>query len=198
LDLNPADPGLSQYAELLASSPVALMPTLSLNYLDLPDHRNPWQEPAAKLIDPKDIFMPANPLTGQRDEDQGSPAGNRFTQVAQALMRVEERYRRAGAKYLTGSGTTAFGTIPGVSLHTELELLSRVGLPPRQALAAATSNFGEIFDWKTVGQVKAGYNADLLVLNANPLQGIENLKNIHSVILNGEILDRDKLLAEPH
>jgi imidazolonepropionase-like amidohydrolase len=174
------------------------MPTLSLNYLDLPDHRNPWQEPAAKIIDPKDIFMPANPLTGQRDEDQGGPAGNRFTQVAQALMRVEERYRRAGAKYLTGSGTTAFGTIPGVSLHTELELLSRVGLPPRQALAAATSNFGEIFDWKTVGQVKAGYNADLLVLNANPLQGIENLKNIHSVILNGEILDRDKLLTEPH
>ncbi|MEA2601668.1 MAG: hypothetical protein QOF89_2660 [Acidobacteriota bacterium] len=31
-----------------------------------------------------------------------------------------------------------------------------------------------------------------------PLQGIENLKNIHSVILNGEILDREKLLAEPH
>ena len=195
--LSPTDPKLSQYAELLAGSRVALMPTLSLNYLDLPDHRNPWQEPAAKLIDPKDIFMPANPLTGKLDEDQGNPAGTRFTPVAQALLRVEERYRSAGAKYLTGSGTTAFGTIPGVSLHTELELLARIGLPPRQALAAATSNFGDTFGWKNVGQVKAGYNADLLVLNADPLQGVENLKNIHSVILNGEILDREKLLALP-
>lgn len=38
-----------------------------------------------------------------------------------------------------------------------------------------------LFHWKTVGQVKVGYNADLLVLNADPLQGVENLKNIHSV-----------------
>ncbi|HEV7505242.1 MAG TPA: amidohydrolase family protein [Thermoanaerobaculia bacterium] len=198
MSIAPDDPALNQNAKLLATSPVSLIPTLSLSYLDLPDHRNPWQEPAAKIIDPKDISMPANPLTGQRDEDQGTPMGARFAQLAQGLLRVEECYRRAGARYLAGSGTTAFGTIPGVSLHTELELLSRVGLSPRQALAAATSNFGETFHWKTVGQVKAGYNADLLVLNANPLQGIENLKNIHSVILNGEILDRDKLLAEPH
>jgi hypothetical protein len=195
MNLSPDDPALNQHAKLLAASPVALIPTLSLSYLDLPDHRNPWQEPAAKIIDPKDIFMPANPLTGQRDEDQGTPMGARFAQLAQGLLRVEESYRRAGARYLAGSGTTAFGTIPGVSLHTELELLSRVGLPPRQVLAAATSNFGETFHWKNMGQVKAGYNADLLVLNANPLQGIENLKNIHSVILNGEILDREKLLA---
>jgi hypothetical protein len=195
MNLSPADPALNQHAKLLAASSVALIPTLSLSYLDLPDHRNPWQEPAAKIIDPKDIFMPANPVTGRRDEDQAVSA--RFAQLAQGLLRVEESYRRAGARYLAGSGTTAFGTIPGVSLHTELELLARVGLPPRQVLAAATSNFGETFHWNTVGQVKAGYNADLLVLNANPLQGIENLKNIHSVILNGEILDREKLLATP-
>ncbi len=197
MSISPDDPGLSQNARLLAASPVSLIPTLSLSYLDLPDHRNPWREPAAKIIDPKDIFMPANPLTGQVDGQQGTPMGARFAQLAQCLLRVEESYRRAGAKYLAGSGTTAFGTLPGVSLHTELELLARVGLPPRQVLAAATSNFGETFHWKAMGQVKAGYNADLLVLNANPLLGIENLKNIHSVILNGEILDREKLLANP-
>jgi hypothetical protein len=196
IGLSPDDPKLNQYAALLAASPVALMPTLSMLYLDLPDHRNPWLEPAAKIVDPKDIWLPANPLTGRRDEAPEMTA--RTARAAEAWLKVEERYRRAGAKYLTGSGTTAFGTIPGVSLHTELELLTRLGLPPRQALAAATSNFGETFHWKTVGQVKAGYNADLLVLNANPLQNIENLKNIQNVILNGEILDREKLLAEPH
>src|SRR6185295_13452051 len=163
-------------------------------YLDLPEHRNPWLEPAAKIIDPEDIWLPANPQTGQRDATSEKPPSARATKVAEAWLKVEERYRRAGAKYLAGSGTTAFGTIPGVSLHTELELLTRLGLPPRQTLAAATSNFGEIFGWKNIGQVKAGYDADLLVLNANPLQDVENLKNIQHVILKGEILDREKLL----
>ena len=113
-------------------------------------------------------------------------------------MGIEERYRRAGAKYLTGSGTSAFGTMPGISLHTELQLLIRIGVPPRQALAASTGNFGEIYRWKKVGQVKAGYNADLLVLNENPVKDISNLKKIRLVILNGEILDREKLLAKQY
>jgi imidazolonepropionase-like amidohydrolase len=110
-------------------------------------------------------------------------------------LRIEEQYRRAGAKYLAGSGTSAFGTMPGISLHTELQLLTRIGLPPRQALAASTSNFGEIFRWAKVGQVKAGYNADVLVLDANPLEDIRNLKKIRMVILDGRILDREGLLT---
>jgi imidazolonepropionase-like amidohydrolase len=196
---NPDDPKLAEYASFLAASPVVLIPTLSTVYLDLPDHRNPWQEPVAKILNPKDLYLAANPATGQRDPvpteaSESFPAG-----FAESLLRIEERYRRAGVKYLTGSGTTAFGTMPGISLHTEIELLtSRVGLPPRQALAAATSNFGAIFGWKKIGQVKAGYNADLLVLNANPLEDIHNLKNIQTVILNGQILDREKLLAVAH
>jgi hypothetical protein len=48
-------------------------------------------------------------------------------------------------------------------------------LPPaRQALAAATSNFEEILGWSKVGQVRAGYNADLLVLNDNPITDVKN------------------------
>jgi imidazolonepropionase-like amidohydrolase len=109
---------------------------------------------------------------------------------------IEEQYRKAGARYVAGSGTTAFGTLPGISLHTELKLLCRIGSTPRQALAAATSNFGEIFGWKKIGQVKAGYHADLLVLDENPVTNIENLKKIRTVILQGEILDREKLLTK--
>src|SRR5262245_40799875 len=116
--------------------------------------------------------------------------------VAENTLRIEEQYQKAGARYLAGSGTTAFGTMPGISLHTELKLLTRIGLSPRQALAAATSNFGEQFGWKNVGQAKAGYNADLLALDENPVTDISNLKKISMVILNGEILNRDKLLSK--
>ncbi len=197
--LSTSDPALQRHAKVLTSRPVGLIPTASLNYLDLPGHGNPWKEPIAAVLDPKDIHFPANPVTGERDNPDpatnprdGFPPG-----VAEAMLRIDEQYRKAGARFLAGSGADAFGTLPGISLHTELELLTRIGLTPRQALAAATSNFGELMGWKQVGQVQAGYNADLLVLDADPVQDLGHLKKISMVILNGEILDRDGLLHPP-
>jgi hypothetical protein len=196
--LSPSDPALQRHAAVLASGRVGLIPTASLNYLDLPGHGNPWKEPIAAILDPKDIHLPANPVTGERDKpDSTANPGDGFPPgVAEAMLMLDEQYRKAGAKFVAGSGADAFGTMPGISLHTELQLLTRIGLTPRQALAAATSNFGELFGWPQVGQVKAGFKADLLVLDADPVQDIGHLKKIGMVILNGQILDRDRLLSK--
>jgi hypothetical protein len=194
LDLE--DSALKRYAALLGSSPTALVPTLSLGYLDLPEHENPWKEPVAAILDPKDIHLPANPLTGNRDAQPEDLADAVPPGFSQRLLQIEEQYRLAGARYLTGSGTTAFGTMPGISLHTELQLLTRIGLSARQALAASTDNFGQIYRWTKVGQIKAGYYADLLVLDENPAKDVRNAKKICMVILNGEIVDRERLLAK--
>jgi hypothetical protein len=198
IGLSPNDPALQRHAAALASGRVGLIPTASLLYLDLPGHKNPWKEPAAAILDPKDIHLPANPETGERDNpDPTKNPGDGFPPgVAEAMMRIDEQYRKAGAKFVAGSGADAFGSMPGISLHTELELLTRIGLTPRQALAAATGNFGELFGWNQVGQVKAGFNADLLVLDENPVQDIGHLKKIRMVLLNGEALDRDRLLTK--
>ena len=85
--------------------------------------------------------------------------------------------------------------MPGISLHTELMLLTKVGLSPRQALAAATSNFEKILGWSKVGQVRRGYYADLLVLDDDPTIDVRNAKKINSIILSGKALERDKLLT---
>lgn len=194
--LAPDDPALQRHAAALASGRVGLIPTASLNYLDMPGHANPWKEPIAAILDPKDIHLPADPATGERDKpDPGTDPRDGFPPgVAEAMLKLDEQYRKAGAKFVAGSGADAFGTLPGISLHTELELLTRIGLTPRQALAAATSNFGELFGWSQVGQIKPGSNADLLVLDENPVQDIGHLKKIRMIILNGEVLDRDRLL----
>lgn len=194
--LGPDDPRLASHAAKLAAGKTSLIPTLSLIYLDLPDHENPWKEPIAAILDPKDIHLPANPATGQVEKGPADPRNDFPPGVAEKTLQIETQYRKAGARYLAGSGTDAFGTLPGISLHTELKLLTRIGLTPRQALAAATSNFGETFGWPTIGQVKPGYDADLLVLDADPTRDVGNLKKIRMVILDGEILDRDRLLAK--
>jgi hypothetical protein len=194
--ISSSDPGLLRYASVLSPSGTGLIPTLSLEYLDLPDHSNPWNEPIAEILDPKDIHLPANRLTGKRDKTPEAAADNFPANLSESLFRIETQYCKAGAKYLTGSGTTAFGTMPGISLHTEMALLIRIGLTPRQALAAATSNFEKLFGWKNVGRIEAGYQADILVLDANPAADIENAKKINALILDGKILDRQKLITK--
>src|SRR6266540_1224443 len=178
------DPALARYAATLAASGVMLIPTLSLSYLDLPGHRNPWTEPAARLLDPADLNQPADPKSGERpvsaDPRDAFPPG--FGEQVQLL---EARYCKAGARYLAGSGTDALGTMPGISLHTELELLVKACLTPRQALAAATANVGTAFAWRDVGQIRAGYNADLLVLDADPTADIANVTRIDRVMVAG-------------
>ena len=150
--LSPYDERLSEHAELLGSGEVTLMPTLSLLYLDLPWSENPWAEPVARLLDPADINNPADPETGRHDSEPAHQAA--YSALARSEYILEETYHRAGARYLAGSGTDVWGTMPGISIHHELEGLVRIGLTPREALAAATSNFEETFaGW---GQCRSG------------------------------------------
>jgi hypothetical protein len=185
IGLDPDAPVVKDWAARLAASKVALIPTMSMYYLDLRDHENPWKEEIASILDPAGIHLPADRETGLL------PAPR--SRGAESFIRIEERYARAGARYLAGSGTSAFGTLPGISLHRELQMLTSLGLTPRQALAAATSNVGEVFRWPRVGQVRKGFDADLVILDADPTKDIANLKKIRTVIHEGAIVDRAAL-----
>ena len=103
-------------------------------------------------------------------------------------------FHAAGVHFLAGSAAVAFGILPGWGLHRELALLVRSGLTPREALAAATSNFAAAYRWRDVGRIAPGYRADLIVLSADPTRDIANAGAIETVFLNGERLDRAALL----
>ena len=196
--LSPFDERLERHARVLASGSIALMPTLALLYLDQPWAENPWDEPVAGLLDPQDINRPANRDTGRHE---GSVAHQvAYAALARSELMVEEAFRRAGTNYLAGSGTDVWGTMPGISLHHELQGLSRIGMSPREVLAAATSNFSKTFpNWGAIGEVREGQRADLLVLREDPREGVANLRSIETVILAGEILELSDLLpARPH
>jgi len=60
------DQRLAEHARILAAGDTALIPTLAMNYLELPGHGNPWKEPLAVLLDPADIHLPADRETGEQ------------------------------------------------------------------------------------------------------------------------------------
>ena len=207
--VSPTDLRLRNYARLLAMHHAALMPAFSLYYVNLPEHRNLWKEPAAALLDPARMFHPSDPATGEMlyplsNWERRLPAAaqhwleadqqKKAALTAQRLWRINETIFAAFPHYLAASGADATGTMPGVSLHTELELLVRLGLSPREALAAATNNYALQFGWNELGLIAPGRRADLLVVDADPTANIWNVRRISTLILDGEPLDRDSLL----
>lgn len=106
---------------------------------------------------------------------------------------------RAGVPLLAGTDTGNPFCFPGFSLHDELALLGQSGLTPLAALQAATRN-PAIFMNATdrYGSISVGKIADLVLLDADPLQDIHNTSKISEVFLDGREFDRralDGLLA---
>ncbi|HEY6402347.1 MAG TPA: amidohydrolase family protein [Blastocatellia bacterium] len=98
----------------------------------------------------------------------------------------------AGVKFMTGTDLPAPLVYPGWSVHEELELLvQRVGLTPMEALQSATCAPAEFFGMAdSLGAVEKGKIADLILLEANPLEQISNTKKIFAVIVGGKYYDK--------
>ena len=100
----------------------------------------------------------------------------------------------AGAGILLGSDAPQMWNVPGFSTHRELEALVRAGLTPYQALAAGTTSVAEYFGTSDrTGTVAAGKQADLILLEANPLESIANTRRIAGVVLRGRWIPRTEI-----
>ena len=109
--------------------------------------------------------------------------------------RLVKEMQRAGVKMLAGTDGSFFGT----SFHEELGEFVKAGLTPMEALQIATKNAAEYYGTsRTSGTVEQDKVADLVLLDANPLESIDNTKRIAAVVVNGRLLDRtelDRMLA---
>lgn len=91
----------------------------------------------------------------------------------------------AGAGLLLGSDAPQIFNVPGFSLHHELEFLVAAGLTPFDALRTGTTAAAEFLGTNT-GAVAVGKEADLVLLDANPLIDIGNSRRVHGVMLRGD------------
>ena len=126
-----------------------------------------------------------------------SLSGEQFDAWLARIGVLLERYKklvgemhRAGVEFLAGTDTGPNNPVaPGIGLHDELELFVESGFTPMEALQTATRNparyFGKLQD---MGTLEPGKLADLMLLDANPLDDIRNTRKISLVVLRGRII----------
>ena len=108
----------------------------------------------------------------------------------QNVLRFYRMLDAAGGKTVVGGDTNA-QKVPGFVVHDEMEILEEAGIPRMHVIQGATKWAAEALNKQgDIGSIEAGKLADILIVNADPLQDIGNLRNIDSVIMDGKITDR--------
>jgi imidazolonepropionase-like amidohydrolase len=160
----------------------------------------------AVLARPEMRYLPAtvrtgwgaatNPYTNRIAPDRYESMMARY----RLLERMVREFHARGVRLLVGTDAMNAGVVPGTSVHDELTDLVTAGLTPYQALHAATGNAAEFLGPNEQhGTVAVGQNADLVLLDANPLENIANTRRIAGVMLRGRWLSRadlDRMLDE--
>jgi imidazolonepropionase-like amidohydrolase len=95
---------------------------------------------------------------------------------------------------MTGTDLSGAYVFAGFSVHHEMQLLVQAGLSPLEALQAATRNPALFLgEGDSAGTVESGKVANLVMLDANPLDDIRNTQRINAVVLNGRYLPKAEL-----
>jgi hypothetical protein len=128
------------------------------------------------------------------------PENHPLSSVYPKLQEIVHGMSARGVGLLAGTDTPGLAAVPGRALHEELGLLVAAGLTPRDALRAATTGPATFLDASdSLGTIRAGAVADLVLLDADPLADIANTQRIHAVFSRGRYFDRaalDKLIGD--
>ncbi len=126
------------------------------------------------------------------------PGAARAARAAEVRRRLVRAFITAGARVAPGVDVGSRGyNIPGAGIHRELAMLVAAGLSPAVVIRAATVNCAELVGaGDTLGQISAGFKADLFAVEGDPLAKIEDLQRITLIVRGGEVLERDQLLAQ--
>ncbi|MGI9077683.1 MAG: amidohydrolase family protein [Gemmatimonadaceae bacterium] len=127
------------------------------------------------------------------EKKQTSPID--LAKLKEVLIKDLQEMHKAGVRLTAGTDVATLLIVPGFSLHDELQLLVKyVGLTPMEAIISATRYPAELFRMQSMlGTLEKGKIADLVLLDANPLDDIRNTKRIKAVMLNGRYFPTEAL-----
>ena len=168
--------------------------TPTLASLNITSHPEKW-----KTNDPLLDFVPLALAKEWRDSFNDAEMKQRAAWLARQASndwKLTGELHGAGVPLLVGSDSLDAFVFPGDSFHQELAELVRAGFAPMEALQAATRGAAQFLGReKEFGTVEAGHAADLVLLDANPIENISNTRKVWAVIRNGGYYDRAALDA---
>ena len=180
---NHDDAKANEVFKVLAKNQTWQIPTMTLYVSDrykedfkyMPTEiRRKWEKGLASLVDKK------NPFENKK--------------YAKWMFKMIKKVHDNKIGIMAGTDTPIAYLTPGLSLHEELNLFVKAGLTPLEALKTATVNPAKYFKLDSkLGLIKENMLADLVILDKNPLEDINNTKQINSVFKNGNYVSRKKL-----
>ncbi|MBL4573210.1 MAG: amidohydrolase family protein [Gammaproteobacteria bacterium] len=180
----------------LASNGTWLTPTLTAHRsLVFIDERIEIEKEEFSYL-PFDRFSAWNSLADQYRNTRSVDTVIMLERQYESYKKLVGDMHRAGVKIIAGTDSGQGYCVIGFCLHEELKLLVESGLSPMAALQSATINAAELSGkLQDFGTIEEGKRADLVLLQANPLDDIRNTKTISAVVLNGTLYDRNALDA---
>jgi len=173
--------------ELFANSTAGYTPTLLVAYGGLPGEYWFYQHYDAWKDDKLQSFFPPRVIDARsRRREMAAEDDFNHKNVADGMRRISE----AGGLVLLG----AHGQLQGLGAHWELWSIGQGGMAPHDALRAATLNGATYLGMdEHLGSLEPGKLADLVVLDANPLEKLENSASVRMTVINGVVYDADTM-----
>lgn len=173
--------------------------TWNVPTLSLVEHLADPTPPEEMIQWPEMQYMPQSVLNGWVETKQNFQARDDFQpDAAQKLVEIRRELTKAlhdgGAPIALGSDAPQFFNVPGFSIHHELRMMVDAGLTPYEVLVTGTRNPAIYFDIpEKFGTIQEGRRADLILLEANPLEDISNVQSRAGVMVQGNWIPEEDI-----
>ena len=152
------------------------------------------------LAQPEMKYMPASTLKNWKERKEESIAPEtgfneaqwqKFDSIRKQLIFA---LNSKGHGMLLGSDAPQLFNVPGFSIHHEIEGMLGAGMTPLEIIRSGTINPATFFDMSnTFGEIKEGLDADMVLLDANPLENLKALQQIYGVMVRGKWLSKNEI-----
>lgn len=159
-----------------------------------------WALPEVRYMHPTEVGLHREGLEGVRWNPPGAEPGGYDSRYG-FVLRYTRAFYDAGVRLVIGTDSPTVLGAAGFSLRRELDIVQReLGLSPYQVLELATRNAGDFVEehvpeTSRFGRVEVGRRADLLLLEANPLESLENVGRRVGIMARGRLYLEDELQA---
>lgn len=209
-DTQGRDPGFfgSGWAELIDTGriPEAVRRTREAGTWNVPtlslvEHLASPESPESMIARPEMRYMPREVRDGWVRAKQEYAARDDFQpEATRRLVEVRRQLTKAlhdaGAPIALGSDAPQFFNVPGFSIHHEMRMMEAAGLTPYEVLVTGTRNPAAYFGTPDAfGTVEPGRRADLILLEANPLEDLDNVQRRVGVMVRGQWLPEEEIQA---